>query len=215
MKLYVVTAPQSLRGIYDTWAACEAAVTSVPGAKYQSVPSRSAAEAILRGESVALPVGVYAFIDGNHLGGVGVVFVMQRDGRAPVVKEVATSVTEVFGQSGIAGLESHDDILAALQQIKNILAELAGLYYVVGSIAAGTTFTLVHDYNGIAEWMTGRWRMKDPAVRDIIAACRLREMERGLRITFHQQKGHQAISYNEWARYNARADALATAGGRA
>jgi len=37
--------------------------------------------------------------------------------------------------------------------------------------------TLVHDYNGLAEWMTGRWRMKDP-VRDIIAACRLREMER-------------------------------------
>jgi hypothetical protein len=43
---------------------------------------------------------------GNHLGAVGVVFVMQRDGR-PV------------------------------KEIKNILAELAGLYYVVGSIAAG------------------------------------------------------------------------------
>jgi len=24
MKLYVVTAPPSFRGIYDTWAACEA-----------------------------------------------------------------------------------------------------------------------------------------------------------------------------------------------
>jgi len=62
-------------------------------------------------------------------------------------------VTEVFGQSGIAGLESRDDILAVLQQIKNILAELAGLYYVVGQIAPGTTFTLVHDYDGIAEWL--------------------------------------------------------------
>lgn len=44
---------------------------------------------LLRGESVTLPAGVYAFIDGNHLGGVGVVFVMQRDGREPVVKEIA------------------------------------------------------------------------------------------------------------------------------
>lgn len=123
-------------------------------------------------------------------------------------------MTEVFGSSGIAGLESRDDILAVQQQIKNILAELAGLYHVVGSIAAGTTFTLVHDYNGIAEWMTGRWRMKDPVVRDIIAACRLREMERGLKITFRHQPGHQAVSFNEWARYNARADALATAGGQ-
>jgi hypothetical protein len=213
-KFYVVTAPSSVRGIYDTWPACKAAVDSVSGALYQSAPSRDAAEAILRGESVALPVGVYAFIDGNHLGGVGVVFVMQRDGRAPVVKEISTSVIEVFGQSGIAGLESRDNILGALQQIKNILAELAGLYYVAGSIAAGTTFTLVHDYNGIAEWMTGRWRMKDPVVRDIIAACRLREMERGLRITFQHQRGHQAVSFNEWARYNARADALATQGGQ-
>ena len=78
----------------------------------------------------------------------------------------------------------------------------------------GTTFTLVHDYDGIAEWMTGRWQTKDAVVREIIAACRLREMERGLNIAFHHQRGHQAISYNEYARYNARADALATQGGR-
>ena len=140
---------------------------------------------------------------------------MQRDGRAPVVKEVATSVTEVFGQSGIAGLESRDDILAALQQIKNILAELAGLYYVVGQIAPGTVFTLVHDYNGLAEWMQGRWKMKDPVVREIIAACRLREMERGLSIGYHHQRGHQPVSYDEFARYTARADALATRGATA
>ncbi len=109
-------------------------------------------------------------------------------------------MTEVFGQSGIAGLESRDDNLA----------ERVGLYYVVGQIAPGTTFTLVHDYDGIAEWMTGRWRMKDPVVRDIIAACRLREMDRGLRISFHHQRGHQAVSYVEFAPYNVRADALAT-----
>jgi len=70
--------------------------------------------------------------------------------------------------------------------------------------------TLVHDYNGLAEWMTGRWRMKDLVVRDIIAACRLREMERELSIAFHHQRGHQAVSYIEFARYNAQADALAT-----
>jgi viroplasmin and RNaseH domain-containing protein len=32
VKLYVVTAPPSLRGIYDTWAACEAVVDGVAGA---------------------------------------------------------------------------------------------------------------------------------------------------------------------------------------
>jgi viroplasmin and RNaseH domain-containing protein len=58
MKLYVVTAPPSVRGIYGTWAACEAAVHGVRGAEYQSVPSRSRAEVILRGDSVTLPAGV-------------------------------------------------------------------------------------------------------------------------------------------------------------
>ena len=90
-----------------------------------------------------------------------------------------------------------------------------GLYDVVDSIAAGTTFILVHDYNGIAEWMQGRWRMKDAVIRGIIAACRLRAMERGLSIAFYHQRGHRAVSYNEYARYNARADALATRGATA
>jgi hypothetical protein len=64
-KVYVVTEPPSIRGIYDTWTACHAAVAGVSGARYQSAPSRREAEAILRGESVALPVGVYAFIAGT------------------------------------------------------------------------------------------------------------------------------------------------------
>ncbi len=211
MKLYVVTEPQSIRGIYESWPACEAAVSGVAGARYQSVPSRSEAEAILRGESVALPLGVYAFIDGNQLGGVGIVFVKQRHG-SPVVKEVSTSVTKVFNRSGIAGLDSPAAILDALHQIHNILSELAGLYYAVGSIAPGTAFTLVHDYNGLAEWMQGRWRMKDAVVREIIAACQRLVSARKLSIAFHHQRGHQAVSHNEFARYNARADALATQG---
>lgn len=81
------------------------------------------------------------------------------------------------------------------------------------SVPGEAAFTLVHDYNGLVEWMSGRWRMKDAVVRDIIAACPLREMERRLSITYHHQRGHQAASFNEWARYTARVDALATQGG--
>lgn len=206
MKLYVVTEPQSVRGIYESWSACEAAVSGAAGARYQSVTSRSEAEAILRGESVTLPIGVYAFIDGNERGGVGVVFVKQREG-TPVVKEISTSVTKVF-----SGLASRDAILDALARLRNILGELAGLYYVVEHIAPGTAFTLVHDYNGLAEWMQGRWQMRDALVRDIIAACQRMVSERELSVAYHHQRGHQAISYNEFARYNARADALAGQG---
>jgi len=213
VKLYVVTAPPSIRGIYDTWPACEAAVTGVAGALYQSVTSRNEAEAILRGESVTLPVGVYAFIDGNHLGGVGIVFVKQRHG-PPTVKEVSTSVTRVFSRSKLPGLEAPVAVVDALHRLRNVLAELAGLYYVVGEIAPGTSLTIVHDYDGIGEWMEKRWQMKDAVVREIITACQRMVSTRNLNVTFHHQRGHQAVSYNEFARYNARADALATEGGR-
>src|SRR5262249_49934733 len=130
MKLYVVTEPESIRGIYDTWPACEAVVSGVRGARYQSVTSRTEAEAILRGETVTLPPGVYAFIDGNHLGGVGIVFVKQRVG-APVTKEVSISVTRVFLGSRLPGLTTRAAITEALERLRNVLAELAGLYYVV------------------------------------------------------------------------------------
>jgi hypothetical protein len=113
---------------------------------------------------------VYAFIDANERGGVGVVFVKQRDG-TPVVKEVSTSVTQVFSGSTIPGLDSRDAVLDALAQFRDILAQVAGLYYVIDHIAPGTAFTLVHAYNGLAHWMQGRWQMKDALVREIIGAC--------------------------------------------
>src|SRR5207247_2690334 len=89
MKLYVVTSPDSIRGIYPTWAECKAAVSGVPGARYQAVSSREAAEAMLRGEAIRLTPGSYAFVDGNHLGGIGVVLVTQGAEDPLAVKEVA------------------------------------------------------------------------------------------------------------------------------
>jgi hypothetical protein len=49
----------------------------VAGARYQAVASRAQAEAMLRGEPVVLRPGRYAFVDGNHMGGIGVVLVEQ------------------------------------------------------------------------------------------------------------------------------------------
>ncbi|HWN12602.1 MAG TPA: hypothetical protein VNU02_02015, partial [Candidatus Dormibacteraeota bacterium] len=46
----------------------------------------------------------------------------------------------------------------------------------------------------------------DGIVRDAQAAVK--------RLVPDYQRGHQAVSFNEWARYTARADALATQGGQ-
>ena len=211
MRLYVVTHPESIRGIYDSWSACHAAVSGAPGARYQAVSSRAEAERALHGVPLTLPRGTYAFLDGNHRGGIGIVFVQQlRDGRT--VKEVSTTVDQVFGDSAIPGLSSPESIREALDRIRNILAELGALYEALHRIAPKTALEVVHDYVGIEAWMRGRWRTKDSLVRAIVSTCRRLVEEKQLEIEFRHQRGHAStfLSKNDFARYNAKADQLAT-----
>jgi hypothetical protein len=214
VKVYVVTHPESIRGIYPTWAECKAAVTGVPGARYQGVASQEIAEAMLRGDPVVLPPGTWAFVDGNHMGGIGVVLVEQdAEGAEPrVLREAATTVYEVFGPASLPSLDTRPKITAATNRLRNVIAELGGLYAALALAPAGATFTVVHDYEGVGAWLEGRWKTKDPLVAEIVAACRSRITERGLTVRFRHQRGHQAswAGRDDFAAFNARADALAT-----
>ncbi len=167
VKFYVVTAPQSARGIYATWAECKARVHGVPDARYQSVDSRAKADAMLE-EGITLSPGTYAFTDGNAAGGVGVVVIEQDAKTARVRHEVATSVAEVFADGTIRDLESERAVAAALRRLHNILAELGGLYHALQLVGPGTALTIVHDYKGVGMWMERTWRTKHPIVTEII-----------------------------------------------
>jgi viroplasmin len=211
VKLYVVTAPESIRGIYETWDACRAAVSGVRGARYQAVSSRAQAEALLSGEGLRLTPGRYAFVDGNAMGGIGVVLV-ERDATATrVVEEIGTTVYTVFGPSGIPGLDGRPKITRAVDRLRNVLAELGALYLALTRAAPGP-LTVVHDYQGVGAWMEGRWQTKDPLVAEVVGACRDVVRARGLTLAFRHQKGHESTfaGPNDWAAFNARADRLAT-----
>lgn len=214
-KLYVVTAPASVRGVYESWPACQAAVTGRPGARFQAVSSRAEAEALLLGEGIRLGPGRYAFVDGNAMGGIGVVLVEVADGAPPAVRELATTVHEVFGKAGVAGLETRARITAAADRLHNILAELGGLVAAVEAASPDAALTVVHDYEGVGAWLEGRWKARDPLVAAIVAACRDRVAARGLTLTFRHQRGHQSTfaGPNEFAAFNALADRLATRAG--
>jgi len=211
-KVYVVTAPERIRGVYETWPACEAVVKGVPGARYQAVASRAQAEAMLRGEGTALTPGLYAFVDGNHLGGVGVVLV-DASGEAPeVVEEIGMTVTQVFAGGGVPPLATPGAIATALARLRNVLAELAALYLALRLVPEGGAVTVVHDYEGVGAWMTGRWKTKDPLVAEVVAACKAVASSRRLTLAFQHQRGHQSTwaGRDDLAHFNARADALAS-----
>lgn len=212
MALYVVTAPHGRRGIYESWEECRQAVHGVSGARYQAVESRAEAEAILTGEGIRLAPGLYAFVDGNHEGGIGVVIVRKpEDGQVHVLHELATSVQEVFAGAALPTLETPAAVTAALGRIRNVLSELGGLYVALGRVPAGAAVTVVHDYEGVGAWLTGRWRAKDATVAAVVAACRERAAARALRLEFRHQRGHRSVfaGPNEFAEFNRRADALA------
>lgn len=211
-KVYVVTAPASIRGIYDTWDACRTAVSGMTGARYQGVSSRAVAEAMLRGEGLRLERGVYAFVDGNAMGGIGVVLVEQEGSGPASVRELATTVYDVFGRAGIPSLDTRAKITAATDSLRNILAELGALYGALQEAAPGSVLTVVHDYEGVGAWLEGRWKAKNPMVAEVVAASRALIEARGLRVRFRHQRGHESTfaGRNDFAAYNARADKLAT-----
>lgn len=74
-------APESIRGVYEDWASCFAAITGSTDTRYMKVCSREDAYAILADKGVVLPPGLYAFTDGNSSGGVGVAIVRMGDGQ--------------------------------------------------------------------------------------------------------------------------------------
>lgn len=215
MKLYVVTAPKSIRGLYETWEACRAAVSGVPGARFQAVRSQADAAALLSGEGVTLPPGLYAFVDGNHLGGVGVVLVTQGLAGSPTATELSTSVQEVFAGADLPGLSTAADVGSALTRLRNVLAELAGLFQALRRTPTGAAVTVVHDYAGVGAWLSGRWKTKDPTVREIVEACHRLVSAKQLTVSFRHQPGHQATvaGRHDFAFYNARADELARQAG--
>jgi viroplasmin len=212
-KVYVVTAPERIRGIYASWGDCAAAVKGISGARYQAVGSREQAEAMLRGEGTELEPGTYAFVDGNHLGGVGVVIVERAtDGDPEIVEAVGLTVNQVFAGAGVRSLSTPPAVRAALERLRNVLAELAALHLALRLLPEGAAVTVVHDYEGVGAWLEGRWRAKDPLVAEIVAACRELIGRRRLAVRFRHQRGHASAwaGRDDFAHFNARADALAS-----
>ena len=212
-KVYVVTEPDRIRGVYESWADCAAAVKGVSGARYQAVASREQAEAMLRGEATELEPGLYAFVDGNHLGGVGVVLVRRAAGAEPeIVETLGLTVEQVFAGAGVRSLSSTAAIASALGRLRNVLAELGALHLALRLVPEGAAITIVHDYEGVGAWLEGRWRTKDPLVAEVVDGCRDLIRARRLDVRFRRQRGHSAAwaGRDDFAHFNARADALAT-----
>src|SRR5260370_20811021 len=83
---------------------------------------------MLRGEGTALEPGLYAFVDGNHLGGVGVVLVERTAGGEPeILQALGLSLYPVFAGAGLPSLATRPPIPAPLPPLRHLLPQLAPL----------------------------------------------------------------------------------------
>lgn len=217
MPYWVVTEPESIRDIYESWDECRAAIDGVQGAKHQKVQDLNQAQAMVGGGGVVLSPGLHVFTDGNSHGGVGVVVAWMSDdpsNEPNVVAEISTSVGHVFNAGTVGGLDNAESVIAALEKSRNILAELGGLYLALWQAPEKAMLSIVHDYEGVAKWMKDEWKIKDAVLEAVIAACKEIEKIKELHLEFIWQKGHTS-SYagrHDLASLNRRADELATAG---
>lgn len=61
--------------------------------------------------------------------------------------------------------------------------------------------TVVHDYNGVSEWITGRWKARQPHIVAIVnEMCRLHErIVRSVPVEFVWTRGHSGVAGNTYA----------------
>lgn len=209
--------PESIRGVYDDWDSCRAAITGSTGPRYMKVSSQEEADNILSGKGVVLAPGLYAFTDGNHFGGVGVVIVQMGHDESiepQVLQEVVTSVNKVFRGAAIPELESDLAVNDALERLGANLAELAAAYAAVVECAPATDVTIVYDNESVGALMQGRGRAKDSAARAIVYRSKQDAEKKQLSMSFKHQPGHRSTwaGRHDLAKYNALADELAARG---
>lgn len=134
------------------------------------------------------------------------------------VKEIPTSVRQVFQAQVIPGLRSAETINEALGRLANVLSEMTALYVALEELPEGVETTVVHDYIGVRDWMQPRSQPpKDLVLQAVVGACRdLRDIKR-LHLEFLHQPGHRSTwaGRHDLARFNKRADELATEGSSA
>jgi ribonuclease HI len=209
--------PVSIRGVYDDWPSCLAAITGSTGPKQMKVSSREEADAILSGKGVVLAPGLYAFTDGNSSGGVGVAIVQMGDderAKPQALEKVATSVTQVFRGAAMAELESDLVVNDARERLSMHLAEIAAVYVAVSKLPSGTDATIVYDRKAVGAVMEGQSQERDPATRAIVSRSKQVAEDKQLHLSFKFQPGHGSewAGRHDYAKYNALADELAQEG---
>ena len=183
-KFYAVRVGRT-PGVYNTWAECESQVKQYPGAIFKSFASEDDAwefvDGIDEGGDVVCD-GVVAYVDGSFdvetfTYAYGVVIL--NNGRETHLSDVGND--------------------AELAQMRNVAGELMGAMAAMEYARDNGVeeMTIVHDYEGISQWPTGRWKCNKRGTQEYKKFYD--EISESVKIKFKKCEGHSGNYYNDLA----------------
>jgi viroplasmin and RNaseH domain-containing protein len=183
-------------GVYRTWAECELMVKGIKEARYKGFNSLDEAEAYVRGEE-EIPN-----LDINYMDFDAVIYT---DGSFNEQRNVygGAWLMFVFGEPAGEGKVNGRDPEVAKE--RNNAGELLAVMDAIRFAAkeGACKILIVHDYAGVANFITGLWEPKSPASRAYQAWIN-KAKEKGIELHFKWVKGHAHNKYNVFVDIAAR-----------
>lgn len=180
------------KGVFTSWAQCKNAIFGFSGAVYKSFESEVDAREWFNGDSLT-----QYFPEGKNGDSSATPFLVDYD--------VYTDGSYVNGQYSWAYAFVKDDEVVcedsdagknpAAATMRNVAGEIAAAIYAVKRAAQmEVKIRILHDYAGIAFWVTGEWRAKNEFTQ---AYVKLMKEHKGVYV-FEKVKGHSGNKFNDY-----------------
>jgi len=208
VKFYAVRRGRRV-GIYTSWSACKAQVNGYPGAQYKAFSTKSEAEAYIAvpdlSQAQSLPQivepksssdthsPVHVWVDGAC--------VPAADGTLNIGWAFLVYVNnqELYRDSGA-------DVPPDAHRHRNVTGEIMAIRKAIAwcQLKQIKEITFHYDYQGLASWVTGDWKVKTPFTQDYAQIVH----NSGLIIHWVKVKAHSGELRNELVDKLARGAAL-------
>lgn len=195
-KYYGVKAGR-VTGVYTTWADCQKQVIGFKGALFKSFPTEAEAKEYIAGTAPAAATGTGEPLVHTATTPEGKHYDIYVDGSYDNTKKQYSWGFAVYEGDNVihtaSGVGKDENAVA----IRNVAGELEATIEAVqwAEQQDVDVITIHHDYIGISEWATGKWKTNNPITQSYAAFIRS-YLEW---VRFHKVAGHTGVEGNELA----------------
>lgn len=189
-KVYAVRKGHK-KGIYPTWAECQAQTAGYSGAEFKSFKTMAEAKTYMNaGETQAIDVPeacvVRAYVDGSYDHSIR----MYAGGAVMLFGDEEHEISESGNIEGMAAMRNvAGELLGAVRAIEWFEENKERL--------GARKLVIYHDYEGIAKWATGAWKANKEGTKEYVDIVKAYQAK--FPIEFVKVAAHTGDKYNEMA----------------